>query len=45
MAFPTSLEDLIKASYVVFAFFSALFIGALKGSFFLLPFFIFYASW
>jgi hypothetical protein len=45
MAFPTSLEDLIKASYVVFAFFSALFIGALKGSFFLLPFFIFYTSW
>ncbi|GAU39829.1 hypothetical protein TSUD_154590, partial [Trifolium subterraneum] len=31
MAFPTSLEDLIKTSYVVFAFFSALFIGAIKG--------------
>ncbi|WJX89666.1 hypothetical protein P8452_71643 [Trifolium repens] len=31
MAFPTSLEDFIKTSYVVFAFFSALFIGALKG--------------
>lgn len=32
MAFlPNSLEDWIKASYVVFAFFSALFLGAIKG--------------
>ncbi|RHN42265.1 hypothetical protein MtrunA17_Chr8g0374991 [Medicago truncatula] len=32
MAFlPNSLEDWIKVSYVVFAFFSALFLGAIKG--------------
>lgn len=32
MAFlPNSIEDWIKASYVVFAFFSALFLGAIKG--------------
>jgi len=39
MAFlPNSLEDWIKASYVVFAFFSALFLGAIKGSFYLYHF-------
>jgi len=43
MAFlPNSIEDWIKASYVVFAFFSALFLGAIKGSFFFYPFTLFH---